>query len=95
MSESRSSVVHVRMKSERTFTDVQAAFERRLGRFDPNVYQALAEGGDPAVTARTPWFQTRSSWWTRKDSIRNTRESWPVADSRPTRPWPTPTPPAS
>jgi predicted SnoaL-like aldol condensation-catalyzing enzyme/uncharacterized protein (DUF302 family) len=49
MSESRFSVVHVRMKSERTFTDVQAAFERRLGRLDPDVYRALAEGGDPAA----------------------------------------------
>ena len=49
MSESRFSVVHVRMRSERTFTDVQAAFERRLGRFDPDVYQSLAEGGDPAA----------------------------------------------
>ena len=46
MTESRFSVVHVRMTSDRTFADVQAAFERRLGRFEPDVYQALAEGGD-------------------------------------------------
>src|SRR6516225_923319 len=49
MTESRFSVVHVLMTSERPFTDVQAAFERRLGRFEPDVYQALAEGGDPAA----------------------------------------------
>ena len=31
MTESRFSVVHVRMTSDRPFADVQAAFERRLG----------------------------------------------------------------
>src|SRR6516165_10036497 len=49
MTETRFSVVHVRVTSDRPFADVQAAFERRLGRFDPDVYQALAEGGDPAA----------------------------------------------
>src|SRR5262249_59607763 len=49
MTESRFSVVHVRVTSDRPFADVQAAFERRLGRFEPDVYQALAEGGDPAA----------------------------------------------
>src|SRR5262249_11236761 len=49
MTETRFSVVHVRMTSDRPFADVQAAFERRLGRFEPDVYQALAEGGDPAA----------------------------------------------
>ena len=52
MTESRFSVVHVRMTSNRPFADVQAAFERQLGRFDPDVYQALAQGGDPP-TVRT------------------------------------------
>ena len=53
MTESRSSVVHVRMTSDRPFADVQAAFERRLGKFEPDVYQALAGGDDPtAVRAR-------------------------------------------
>ena len=47
MTESRFSVVHVRMTSDRPFADVQAAFERRLGKFEPDVYQALAGGGDP------------------------------------------------
>jgi uncharacterized protein (DUF302 family) len=47
--ESRFSVIHVRVTSDLPFADVQAAFERRLGRFEPDVYQALAEGGDPAA----------------------------------------------
>ena len=33
MTESRFSVTHVRMTSDRPFADVQAAFEQRLGRF--------------------------------------------------------------
>jgi hypothetical protein len=37
MTGSRFSVVHVRMTSDRTFADVQAAFERQLGRFEPDV----------------------------------------------------------
>jgi uncharacterized protein (DUF302 family) len=49
LTESRIPVVHVRMTSDRPFADVQAAFERRLGRFEPDVYQALAEGGEPAA----------------------------------------------
>ena len=49
MTESPFRVIHVRVTSDRPFADVQAAFERRLGRFDPDVYQALAEGGDPAA----------------------------------------------
>src|SRR5262245_24958656 len=49
MTESRCSVVHVRVTSDRTFGDVKAAFERRLGRFQPYVDQSLAEDGDPAA----------------------------------------------
>src|SRR6516164_6132601 len=49
MTETRFSVVHVRVTSDRPFAEVQAAFERRVGRFEPDVYQALAEGGDPAA----------------------------------------------
>jgi hypothetical protein len=53
MTESRCSVVHVRLTSDRPFGDVKAAFERRLGRFEPYVYQSLAEDGDlAAVRAR-------------------------------------------
>jgi hypothetical protein len=37
------------MTSDRPFADVQAAFEWRLGRFEPAVYRAPAEGGDPAA----------------------------------------------
>src|SRR5262245_64763421 len=47
MTDSRFCVIHVRMTSDKPFADVQAAFERRLGRFEPDIYQALAEGGDP------------------------------------------------
>ena len=49
MTESRFSVTHVRMTSDRPFADVQAAFEQRLVRFEPDVYQPLVEGGDPAA----------------------------------------------
>ena len=49
MTESQLRVIHVRVSSERPFADVQAAFERRLGRFEPDIYQALAEGDDPAA----------------------------------------------
>src|ERR1700693_1187271 len=49
MTESRFSLTHVRMTSDRPFADVQAAFEQRLGRFEPDVFQPLAEGGDPAA----------------------------------------------
>jgi uncharacterized protein (DUF302 family) len=49
VTESQFRVIHVRVTSDRAFADVQAAFERRLGRFEPDVYQVLAEGGDPAA----------------------------------------------
>jgi uncharacterized protein (DUF302 family) len=49
MTESRFSVTHVRMTSHRPFADVQAAFEQSLGRFEPDVFQLLAEDCDPAV----------------------------------------------
>jgi hypothetical protein len=49
MTESRFSMVHVRMTPDGPFADVQAAFERRLARFEPDVYQALADGGNPAA----------------------------------------------
>jgi hypothetical protein len=49
MTESRFSVVHVRMTSDRTFADVQAAFEWLLGRFEPDVNRSLAEGVEPAA----------------------------------------------
>jgi uncharacterized protein (DUF302 family) len=49
MTESQFQEIHVRVSSDRPFADVQAAFERRLGRFEPDAYQLLAEGGDPAA----------------------------------------------
>ena len=49
MTESRFSVTQARMTSDRPFADVQAAFEQRLGRFEPDVFQLLAEDCDPVV----------------------------------------------
>ena len=49
MTDSQFRVIHVRVTSDRPFADVQAAFERRLGRFEPDIYQALAQGDDPAA----------------------------------------------
>jgi uncharacterized protein (DUF302 family) len=43
----RFTVEHVRVKTDKPFAEVSAAFERRLGKFDPAVYQRLREGGDP------------------------------------------------
>ncbi len=46
MNTTRISVDHVRLTTDKPFEDVTKAFERQLGRFDPDVYKALAEGGD-------------------------------------------------
>jgi uncharacterized protein (DUF302 family) len=46
MTEYRFPVDHVRMTADRPFVDVQAAFERQLGKFEPAVRSALAEAGD-------------------------------------------------
>ena len=46
MNTTRISVDHVRRTTDKPFEDVTTAFERQLGRFDPDVYQALAAGGD-------------------------------------------------
>ena len=46
MNDSRFVVDHVRLATDKHFEEVTAAFERQLGRFEPGVYQALAEGGD-------------------------------------------------
>ena len=37
MNDSRFTVDHVRLATERPFEDVTTAFERQLGRFDPDV----------------------------------------------------------
>ena len=46
MNTTRISVDHVRLTSDKPFGDVTKAFEQQVGRFDPDVYKALAEGGD-------------------------------------------------
>ena len=46
MNESRFMVDHVRMESAKPFEDVAKAFERQLGRFDPDVAKPLIAGGD-------------------------------------------------
>jgi uncharacterized protein (DUF302 family) len=46
MNTTRISVDHVRRTTDKPFGEVTTAFERQLGRFEPGVYQALAEGGD-------------------------------------------------
>ena len=50
MNESRFTVDHVRVTTDKPFEEVTKAFERQLGQFDPAVYKALAEGGDPEAT---------------------------------------------
>src|SRR5262249_22267876 len=40
------SVDHAYLATDKPFAEVTKAFEQQLGRFDPDVYKALAEGGD-------------------------------------------------
>jgi uncharacterized protein (DUF302 family) len=40
-------VEHVRVKVAKPFDEVAAAFEARLGKFDPAVYEQLRKGDDP------------------------------------------------
>jgi len=46
MKDSRFVVDHVRLETNKPFGEVVQAFERQLGRFDPDVYQSLAASGD-------------------------------------------------
>ena len=46
MNDSRFTVDHVRLATDKPFGDVTTAFERQLGRFDPDVYKSLAARGD-------------------------------------------------
>src|SRR5262249_10643676 len=46
MNDTRFTVDHVRRTTDKRFEDVTTAFVRQVGRFDPDVYQALAAGGD-------------------------------------------------
>ena len=45
MNDPRFTVDHVRLATDRPFEEVANAFERRLGRFDPDVFKSLAAGG--------------------------------------------------
>jgi uncharacterized protein (DUF302 family) len=46
MNDFRFTVDHVRQTTDKSFEDVTTAFERQLGRFDPDVYKALAARED-------------------------------------------------
>jgi uncharacterized protein (DUF302 family) len=50
MDNSRVTIDHVRLATDKPFEDVTTAFERQLGRFDPDVYQALVAIGDAEGT---------------------------------------------
>lgn len=52
VNDSRFTVEHVGLTSDKPFGEVTAAFEARLGKFDPVVDKDLAEDGDPKA-ART------------------------------------------
>jgi uncharacterized protein (DUF302 family) len=53
MNESRYMVSHVRVATDRPWEEASEGIERQLGRFDPDVDQSLAAGGDLArVKAR-------------------------------------------
>jgi uncharacterized protein (DUF302 family) len=46
MNTTRIAVDHVRLATDKAFDEVTRAFEQQLGRFDPDVYKALAGSGD-------------------------------------------------
>jgi uncharacterized protein (DUF302 family) len=46
MDNSHFTVDHVRLATDKPFEEVAKAIERQLGRFDPDVYKALAANGD-------------------------------------------------
>jgi aryl-alcohol dehydrogenase-like predicted oxidoreductase len=46
MNDSRFTVDHIRLATDKPFEEVAQAFERQLGRFDPDVYKSLAASGD-------------------------------------------------
>jgi len=46
MNKSRFTIDHVRLESDRPFEEVVKAFERQLGKFDPDVAKALIAAGD-------------------------------------------------
>src|SRR5262249_39398021 len=46
VNDSRFVVDHVRLETDKPFEEVAEAFERQLGRFDPDVAKLLIAGGD-------------------------------------------------
>jgi uncharacterized protein (DUF302 family) len=52
VNDSRFVVDHVRLETDKPFEDVTTAFERQLGRFDPDVYKSLASGDSERVRAK-------------------------------------------
>ena len=46
MNKSRFTIDHVRFESDKSFEEVAKAFERQLGKFDPDVRKAATEGGN-------------------------------------------------
>jgi uncharacterized protein (DUF302 family) len=46
MNDTRFTVDHVRLATDKPFEEVARAFERQLGRFEPDVYKSLAASGD-------------------------------------------------
>src|SRR5205823_11393134 len=52
MNDSRFTVDHVRLATDKPFEEVARGFERQLGRFDPDVYKSLASGDSEGVRAK-------------------------------------------
>jgi uncharacterized protein (DUF302 family) len=52
MKESRFTVEHVRLSVDKPFGEVTAAFEGRLGKFDPDVYKEFTEDADPKAVRK-------------------------------------------
>jgi uncharacterized protein (DUF302 family) len=46
MNDTRFMAEHIRRTTAKRFEEATTAFERQLGRFDPDAYKALAAGGD-------------------------------------------------
>ena len=55
MNKSRFTIDHVRFESGKSFEEVAKAFERQLGKFDPDVRKAATEGGDTEAARLVAW----------------------------------------
>jgi uncharacterized protein (DUF302 family) len=63
MNESRFTVEHVRLTTDKPLEVVAEAFERQLGRFDPDALKSLAAGGDAeGATAKIEAMAGRSGF---------------------------------